>query len=112
MSAEDAKKIFYNDMSSEEANLWASKLSHQSIRVYTSTTSYAAWRHIPSTYVVGTEDKTTFTPEMVSSIIDNAKKLEPTAFDVVERCDGGHCLMISRPEWLASVLRRTAGERF
>ena len=43
-------------------------------------------------------------------IINGAKQLEPTAFDVVEKCDGGHCLMISRPQWLAEVLRRAAGE--
>jgi hypothetical protein len=55
---EDAKSIFYNDISFEEGDLWASKLTHQSIGVYTSTTSYAAWRYIPSTYVIGTEDKT------------------------------------------------------
>jgi len=109
---EDAKRVFYHGISSEEGDLWASKLSHQSIGVYTSTTSYAAWRHIPSTYVVGTEDKTLFTPEFVDSIIETAKKIEPTAVDVVERCDGGHCLMISRPEWLANVLRRAAGEVF
>ncbi|PVI02062.1 alpha/beta-hydrolase [Periconia macrospinosa] len=110
VAPEDAKSIFYHDISSEEGDLWASKLSHQSLGVYTSTTSYAAWRYIPSTYVIGTEDKSNFTPEVVSFIIETAKKIEPTAFDVVERCDGGHCLMISRPEWLADVLRRAAGE--
>jgi len=45
-------------------------------------------------------------------IINGAMQLEPSAFDVVERCDGGHCLMISRPQWLADVLRRAAGEVF
>jgi pimeloyl-ACP methyl ester carboxylesterase len=110
VATEDAKKIFYNDLSSEEADQWAGKLAHQSVGVYTSTTSYAAWRYIPSTYVIGTEDKTSFTPEVVDFIINTARQLEPTAFDVVEKCDGGHCLMISRPEWLADVLRRAAGE--
>lgn len=60
---------------------------------------------------MGTEDKTTFTMEMVDYMINNAKSIEPSAFDVVEKCDGGHCLMISRPEWLADVLRRAAGEK-
>jgi hypothetical protein len=110
VSHEDAKGIFYNDISSEEGDLWASKLTYQSIGVYTSITLYAAWRYIPSTYVIGTEDKTTSTPEVVKFIIETAKKIEPTTFDVIERCDGGHCLIISRPEWLADVLRRAAGE--
>lgn len=87
----------------------ASKLCHQSAGVYTSTTTYAAWRYIPSTFVIGTEDRTAITPKIVSFMIEIARKIEPTAFDVVERCDGGHCLMISRPEWLADVLRRAAG---
>lgn len=112
VSAEDAKKIFYNDISSEAGDEWASKLSHQSIGVYNSTTTHAAWRHIPSTYVVGTEDKTIPTLEFIDFIINTAKSIELTAFDVVEKCDGGHCLMISRPEWLADVLRRAAGESF
>ena len=43
-------------------------------------------------------------------IIRGAKLSEPSAFDVIERCDGGHCLMISRPDWLAGVLRKAAGE--
>ena len=45
-------------------------------------------------------------------MIDGATQLEPGAFDVVEECDGRHCLMISRPQWLADVLRRAAGEVF
>lgn len=61
--------------------------------------------------MIGTEDKTAFTPEMVDFMINTARQLEPSAFDVVEKCDGGHCLMISRPEWLANVLRRAAGEQ-
>ena len=107
---EDAKRIFYNDISSAEGDEWASKLTHQSLGVYSSTQTYAAWRHIPSTYVIGEQDQTTFTPQVVQMIINGAKQLEPSAFDVVEKCDGGHCLMISRSQWLADVLRRAAGE--
>ena len=109
---EDAKRIFYNDISSAEGDEWASKLTHQSLGVYSSTQTHAAWRHIPSTYVIGEQDQTTFTPQVVQMIINGAKQLEPSAFDVVEKCDGGHCLMISRPQWLADVLRRAAGELF
>lgn len=110
VSAEDAKRIFYNDIPDEEGDKWASKLSHQSVGVYSSTTTYAAWKHIPSTYVIGKADRTTFTPELVDYIIKSAREQEPTAFDVVEECDGGHCLMISHPEWLVGVVKRAAGE--
>ncbi|KAF2649438.1 alpha/beta-hydrolase [Lophiostoma macrostomum CBS 122681] len=106
----DAKRIFYNDLSDEEGNKWARKLKHQSIGVYSSTTTYAAWKYIPSTYVIGKADKTTFTLEAVDYIIKSAREQHPAAFDVVEECDGGHCLMISQPEWLAGVVKRAAGE--
>lgn len=43
-------------------------------------------------------------------MIEGAKQVEASAFDTVERCDGGHCLMISRPERVAEVLRRAGDD--
>lgn len=44
-------------------------------------------------------------------MIEEATRLESRALDVIERREGGgHCLMISRPQWLADVLRKAAGE--
>lgn len=43
-------------------------------------------------------------------MIKGEKEMQPTAFDVVETCDAGHCPIISRPEWLVDVLRRATGE--
>lgn len=108
---EDAKDIFYSDLSVDEGDKWASQLQHQSLGVYSSTSTYASWRYIPSTFVIGSQDKTAFTMEVVDMMIRTAKEIQPSAFDVVERCDGGHCLMISRPVWLAGVLRRAAREK-
>lgn len=82
----------------------------QSLGVYSSTTTYAAWRDIPSSFVVGEQDRTFFQPEVVDMMVKTARQAVPTALDVIEKCDGGHCLMISHAEWLAGVLRRAAGE--
>ncbi|EHK95979.1 alpha/beta-Hydrolase [Glarea lozoyensis ATCC 20868] len=113
VSVEDAKKIFYNDLSSEKGDELASKLVPQSLGVYSSTATYAAWTDIPSTFVVGGTDQSSFTPQVVDMMIKGAQMMTPTAFDVVEHHkDGGHCLMISYPEWTADVLRRAAGEKF
>jgi hypothetical protein len=46
----------------------------------------------------------------VQAIITGARNIEPSAFDVVEEVEAGHCLMVSRPEWFAAALRRAAGE--
>ncbi|KAJ4245066.1 hypothetical protein NW762_014277 [Fusarium torreyae] len=108
---EDAKSVFYNDLPADEADKWARKIQHQSIGVYTSTTTYAAWRHIPSTFVICKRDKTAFTQEMVEFMIQTAKKEEPSAFDIVEvREDAAHCVVISQPAWVADVVRRAAGQ--
>ncbi|KAF1971618.1 alpha/beta-hydrolase [Bimuria novae-zelandiae CBS 107.79] len=110
VSPSDAQRLFFNDLSEEEGDAWADTLRPQSAGVYTSTQTYAAWRHIPSTYVTGTRDQTHFNRETVNFFISTARLIEPTAFDVVEEVDAGHCLMISQAEWLAGVLRRAAGE--
>ena len=79
--------------------------------VYSSTTTYAVWCCVPSTFIIVDNGQNAFTAQFAERLIDGVKQIEPTAFDVVERCDAGHCLMISRPEWTANVLRRAAGEK-
>lgn len=113
VSAEDAKKIFYNDISSERGDELAAQLVPQSLGVYSSTATYAAWQDIPSTFLAGGTDQSSFSPMMVEMMIKGAQMVNPNAFDVVEVCkEGGHCLMISYPEWTAEALRRAAGEKF
>ena len=102
--------MFYNDLPQNEADAWASKLTHQSAGVYTSIQTYAAWRHIPSTYVAGGMDKTTCGLKTVERIMKESPQTHATAFDRIDMCDGGHCLMISRAPWLAELLRRAVGE--
>jgi pimeloyl-ACP methyl ester carboxylesterase len=85
----------------------------QSAGVYFSTQTYAAWKDIPSTYIIGDKDQSHFSPTLVDMMIKGAREIEPSAFDVVEHCkEGGHCLMISYPEWTADALRRAAEEIF
>ncbi|KAF4452830.1 alpha/beta-hydrolase [Fusarium austroafricanum] len=95
---EDAESVFYNDLPVEEADKWADKIQHQGLGVYTSTTNYAAWRRIPSTFVFCKQDKTAITPELADFMIQTARKEQRDAFDVVETCeDAGHCVMTSHP---------------
>jgi pimeloyl-ACP methyl ester carboxylesterase len=113
VTAEDARDVFYNDMTHEESDRWSEKHRHESMGVYGSTTTYAAWRDVPSTFVIATEDKTmAFTREVVDGMIKTAREQVPSAFDVVEIAEGaGHCPMVSRPEWVADVLRRAAEQK-
>lgn len=113
VSPEDAKKVFYNDLSPARGDEMVAKLKYQSLGVYFSTPTYAAWKDIPSTFLQGDIDQSSVSNEMVKMTIAGARAVEPSAFDVVEHCkDGAHCLMISHPEWTADALRRAAGEMF
>ncbi len=110
MDPEDAKRVFYNDLPTKEADHWASKLQHQSLGVYWSTATYAAWRYIPSTYVLCNDDQA-FTKAVGEMFLQGAKQIEPTSFDIVERCDAGHFPFLSQVEWMVKVLRKAAGEK-
>ncbi|KUJ15495.1 uncharacterized protein LY89DRAFT_720029 [Mollisia scopiformis] len=92
----DAASIFYHDLPSSECSStrekWVKELEpHQSL---------------------GMKDKSVFTLEAVEGMLGAARGQVESAFDVVERCEeGGHCLMVSYPEWTAQALRRAAGEK-
>jgi hypothetical protein len=108
---QEALEVFYNDMPRPEAEYWASQLLPQSIGVFWSRTTYAAWRYIPSTYVLCGRDQSITLPygEM---ILMAAQDSLPNMIDAVERCEGaGHCVMLSQVQWTADMLRRAAGER-
>jgi pimeloyl-ACP methyl ester carboxylesterase len=107
----DATNNFYHDLPVPLAASLAASLRPHSAGVFFSTTTHAAWMHIPSTYLISMEDRTRFTAALSEFTIQATRQMEPSAFDVVERCEGaGHCVMISEPEWTAEALRRAAGE--
>ena len=106
VSSTDAK-IFYKDIPEAKANELVSEPQHQSLGVYLSIPTYAAWKDIPSTFLAGDKDQSAIGPEMVNMMIAGARMVEPTAFDVVE-----HCCMVGFPERTAWAIMRAAGEEF
>ena len=111
VTPDDATRVFYNDLPPARAASLVAGLRPHSAGVFFSTTTHAAWTHIPSTYLISVEDQTRFTAAVSELMIQGAQQVEPSAFDVVERCEGaGHCVMVSSPEWTAEALRRAAGE--
>lgn len=111
IDTKEAIEVFYNDMAKSEAEYWASQLLPQSIGVFWSRTTFAAWRYIPSTYVLCGRDQSITLPygEM---ILKAAQDSLPNMIDAVEKCDGaGHCVMLSQVQWTVDMLRRAAGER-
>ncbi len=112
VSIETAKKVFYHDLPEAKAEELSKKLLHQSLGVFFSTSTYAAWTDIPSTFLTSGDDRTPF-GTLNQLMINICQQSVPTAFDVVEHCEeAGHCVMASFPSWTADALRRAAGEKF
>ncbi|KAF2870149.1 Alpha/beta hydrolase fold-1 [Massariosphaeria phaeospora] len=103
---EDIKPVWFHDLPDEEAEYWASKAVPQSVGVFWSTSTYAGWRHIPSTYVVCSDDKSFGVP-YAEYLINSAKESGPVEL-VVETIDAGHFPMLSQPSKVVDVLRRAA----
>ncbi|KAI1086143.1 alpha/beta-hydrolase [Rostrohypoxylon terebratum] len=100
---EDAKDMFYQDIDDETVAELAKSLRPQSFGSYWSTTTYAAWRHIPTTYILGTADRPS-TVVAAQYLIDTAKSNGPHKIEKVIHVDAGHSPFISRPEWTAQTL--------
>jgi hypothetical protein len=83
-------------MSAHEAEYWASRILPQSIGVYWSQTTYAAWRYIPSTYVLCGRDNC-ISLAYGEMILKDAQDSTPNMIDSVERCDeAGHTVFLSQ----------------
>lgn len=74
-----------------------------------SNQTYAAFKDIPSTYVVCMLDR--IVPvEQQEGMIEKAKKVQSTAFDVVERLQSGHEPNLGNIEELVGVIERAASD--
>jgi len=104
------KDLLYQDLSDEDVEKWTTQLRPQSIGVYWSTTTYAAWRHIPTTYVVCKKD----VPSTVAAaewLLKNVQDAGNHKIDTVVTRDVGHSLFLSQAAWTVSMLREAAGEK-
>ena len=88
----------HNDTSAEIAAYWSPYNTHSDIAAFGTPLSYAAWRHIPSTYILCELDRCILPPvqeDMVASAKGQVK---------VERIQSGHMPMLSMPDKLAKIL--------
>ena len=103
----NGKDRLYNDLPEFEASLWASRLIAQSHLVQTTQITRAAWRYIPSTYLICKNDQV--------APVQYQEMFAATAKAVVESCGASHSPMLSQPDFLADRIvnafeRAIAGE--
>ena len=100
MYLEDPAKQFFNDLEASEASKWASKLSSHPAEGWNGTITHAGWQHVPSTYIVCTQDAVI--PEAMQRQMAGA-----TASKIGE-ITAGHMPHVSKPKELASMIDREA----
>jgi pimeloyl-ACP methyl ester carboxylesterase len=89
--------VFYNRVSPELTEQAVAHLQLQSTGALTQPLSRAAWRELPSTYVVCEQDQ---------AIPVFAQEAMSARADTVLRLDAGHSPFLSQPAELAAVLRK------
>ena len=100
-----ALHAMFHDIPPSEGEHWASLLEPHSLGAMWSEQTHAAFRNIPSTYVVCELDR--IVPvEQQEGMIKNAKEVEPRAFDVVERLQSGHEPVLSVIGEMVGVVER------
>ncbi|MFJ5265660.1 alpha/beta hydrolase [Streptomyces sp. NPDC088387] len=93
-----AEKVFYNDLSREQAKTAAGELGPQSLMSMRQPLTRAAWHDIASTYVIGERDAGLPVPmrEKFGARVGNVRRL-----------DTSHSPFYSRPGETAALLRET-----
>ncbi|WP_433308695.1 alpha/beta fold hydrolase [Micromonospora sp. CA-269861] len=91
----DPRTAFYGDLSDAEAEAAISQLSDQRLQASADRVTEPAWRSIPSTYIVCTNDQ--------AIPVSLQEKMAVRATDV-RRIESGHSPFLSRPAELAALL--------
>jgi pimeloyl-ACP methyl ester carboxylesterase len=108
---QDAKAFFYQDVDDEDIAELVKDLQPQSLASFWSTTTHAAWRYIPTTYILCTADVPT-TVLAAQHLVDSAKASGTHRIDKVINVDAGHSPFISKPAWTAGVFVEEADRSF
>ncbi|KAF2161519.1 hypothetical protein M409DRAFT_69642 [Zasmidium cellare ATCC 36951] len=100
------EKIFYNDVADNTTEEMIRALRPQSYQVMHTPVTYAAWKHIPSTYIYTTQDAA-IPLQIQQMMVETVAKGYPINTDTV---DAGHSPFLSKPKETAEAIRRAAGE--
>ena len=98
-----ASEQLFHDVKTGHAEIWASKLTTQSMRAVWSPQGYAGWRMVPSAYII-TENDRVIAPALQKDMIEKARQVQPLAFDIVKTIDCGHEPQVSRVKELADLI--------
>lgn len=101
---------FYHDVPRPLAEHALSLLKKHARGPFTSTASYAAWKHIPSTYIVTDDDQIGS-----RAVRERMARQEGGQWGVGNSLGeihvmSGHSPFLSKPEWMSRLIRKVSGE--
>ncbi len=105
--SEVMKEVFYHDLPSEEADERVALLRPQAHITFIDKTKTAAWRKIPSSYLMCENDRPVplaIQEEMITRIKEEGGQIE------TERLFVSHSPHLVMPDKVAEFIRRAAGE--
>ena len=102
-------EYLYQDVKAEKAAKLVEALQTQSLGVFQTELTHAAYEYTPATYLICENDHA-FSPKDAEGMIDAARKRWSGAFDNVVRCEAGHSPFVSMPGLVGDVIRRAARE--
>jgi pimeloyl-ACP methyl ester carboxylesterase len=97
----DPEAVFYGDVSAELATASSARLVHQSLSALGATLADAAWRHVPTTYIVCDKDAA-IPPALQEVMARNAVR--------VHHLPSSHSPFLSIPGALAALIERETEE--
>ncbi|KAF2421125.1 alpha/beta-hydrolase [Tothia fuscella] len=100
----DGNYRFYHDVDPAIADENSAKLQHHAFKTFRSEQTYAAWKHIPSTYVVCEEDRA------VPAEVQEHMASQEGGLWTVKSLKSSHSPFLSMPKDLAEIIRKAAGE--
>ncbi|MFG6200364.1 alpha/beta hydrolase [Nonomuraea sp. JJY05] len=95
----DPRTSLYGDLPDAEAEQAVSKLVDQTVRSFAEKVEAAAWRNIPSTYIITEQDKA-IPPSLQEQMAAQAAE--------IRRLPGGHSPFLSQPHRLAALIDEIA----
>ncbi|KAH8602799.1 Alpha/beta hydrolase fold-1 [Bisporella sp. PMI_857] len=105
----EALQWLYGDLDPEDAKYWISKLRPHSKATFTEKARSAAWRKIPSAYLICENDG--IIPVQGQETMSNLVQ-QGGGKIVIERVQSSHSAHLAKPDIVAEFLRRAAGENF
>jgi hypothetical protein len=104
MTVPEGPAIFYNDLPSETANTWSSQLHHQAWPTFQTPLSHAAYKDVPSTYLLCEQDAA------IPLVAQQAMAGFVGEGITTHLCKSGHSPFLSMPETVVNVIRKASGE--